>query len=201
MKEGGKVHPPPMLFTYVARSAPAVGAPVGSFTVNFGSGLRDVLPVGCLDARLVAIDLRCAGRDGERGTRRAHQRDRDEREVLRRRRRRRLLRPDGRFGPVEVFTDGRLQKGKWFRRNIHLKTAYRSESGKVIALRPGQTWVELLATGGPSASTHAPSPSRSAPRFVDFLHDDPPHASKHRRHPRQESRPGALDAARDGPHR
>ena len=33
MKEGGKVHTPPALFTYVAQSAPAVGAPVGSFTV------------------------------------------------------------------------------------------------------------------------------------------------------------------------
>jgi hypothetical protein len=50
-------------------------------------------------------------------------------------------------GPVEVFSDGRLQKGTWFRRNIHLKTAYRSASGNVIALRPGQTWVELLASG------------------------------------------------------
>ena len=38
MKEGGKVHTPPALFTYVAQSAPALGAPVGSFTVNFGSG-------------------------------------------------------------------------------------------------------------------------------------------------------------------
>jgi hypothetical protein len=50
-------------------------------------------------------------------------------------------------GPVEVFSDGRLQKGKWFRRNIRLKTAYRSASGKTIYLRPGQTFVELLATG------------------------------------------------------
>ena len=40
-----------------------------------------------------------------------------------------------------------MQKGSWFRRNIHLKTAYRSASGSVIALRPGQTWVELLAAG------------------------------------------------------
>ena len=38
MKEGGKVHPPPALFTYVSRKARAVGAPVGSFTVNFLSG-------------------------------------------------------------------------------------------------------------------------------------------------------------------
>ena len=50
-------------------------------------------------------------------------------------------------GPVEVFSDGRVQKGSWFRRNIHLKTAYRSATGTAIALRPGQTWVELLATG------------------------------------------------------
>src|ERR1700722_4651801 len=38
MKEGGKVHTPPALFTYVAQKAPPVGAPVGSFTVNFLSG-------------------------------------------------------------------------------------------------------------------------------------------------------------------
>jgi hypothetical protein len=50
-------------------------------------------------------------------------------------------------GPVEIFSDGRLQKGKWFRSKIRLKTAYRSASGNVINLRPGQTFVELLATG------------------------------------------------------
>jgi len=50
-------------------------------------------------------------------------------------------------GPVEVFTDGRLEKGRWFRSAVGKPTAYRSPNGKVIALRPGQTWVELLATG------------------------------------------------------
>ena len=33
-------------------------------------------------------------------------------------------------GPVEIFSDGRLQKGTWFRRNIRLRTAYRIGVGQ-----------------------------------------------------------------------
>jgi hypothetical protein len=147
MKEGGKVHPPPPLFTYVSRNAPALGAPVGSFTVNFLSGFAtsyqwdgktrtwlrsifgapDVTATGVRVAptNVIVMSVSYFGGVGVEGS---------------------YAQMVG-SGPVEVFSDGRLQKGTWFRRNIHLKTAYRSASGKVIALRPGQTWVELLATG------------------------------------------------------
>jgi hypothetical protein len=143
MKEGGKVHTPPALFTYVAQKAPPVGAPV----VNFGSGFAtsyqwdatthdwlrsifgapDVTATGVRVAptNVIVMSVKYYGGVGVEGS---------------------YAQMVG-SGPVEIFSDGRLQKGEWFRRNIHLKTAYRSASGQVIALRPGQTWVELLASG------------------------------------------------------
>jgi hypothetical protein len=147
MKEGGKVHPPPALFTYVAQNAPAVGAPVGSFTVNFESGFAtsyqwdgkthdwlrsifgapDVTATGVRVAptNVIVMSVDYDGGVGVEGS---------------------YAQLVG-HGPAEIFSDGRLQKGTWFRRNIRLRTAYRNAAGKVIALRPGQTWVELLATG------------------------------------------------------
>jgi hypothetical protein len=47
-------------------------------------------------------------------------------------------------GPVEVFTNGTLQRGRWSRPNLRTRATYRNASGKVIDLTPGQTWVELL---------------------------------------------------------
>ena len=147
MKEGGRVHSPPPLFTYASRKVPAAGAPVGSFTVNFLSGFAtsyqwdgktrtwlrsifgapDVTATGVRVAptNVIVMSVNYIGGVGVEGS---------------------YAQMVG-SGPVEVFSDGRLQKGRWFRRNIRLPTAYRSASGKVIALRPGQTWVELLATG------------------------------------------------------
>ncbi len=147
MKEGGKVHTPPALFTYVPQSTKAVGAPVGSFTVNFESGFAtsyqweakthdwlrsifgapDVTATGVRVAptNVIVMSVNYVNGVGVEGS---------------------YAQMVG-HGPVEIFSDGRLQKGSWFRSNIRLKTAYRSASGKVIALRPGQTWVELLATG------------------------------------------------------
>jgi Protein of unknown function (DUF3048) N-terminal domain/Protein of unknown function (DUF3048) C-terminal domain len=156
MKEGGKVHPPPAIFTYVARNTPAAGAPVGSFTVNFGSGFAtsyqwdakthdwlrsifgapDVTATGVRVAptNVIVMSVDYYGGVGVEGS---------------------YAQMVG-SGPVEIFSDGHLQKGKWFRRNIHLATAYRTASGKVIALRPGQTWVELLASDE-TVSVYAPA--------------------------------------------
>jgi len=47
-------------------------------------------------------------------------------------------------GPIEVFTNGTLQRGRWSRPNLRTRTTYRNNSGRVIDLTPGQTWVELL---------------------------------------------------------
>src|SRR5579863_6402502 len=147
MKEGGKVHPPPALFTYASRKVRPVGAPVGSFTVNFLSGFAvsyqwdaathtwlrsifgapDVTATGVREAptNVVVMSVKYRGGVGVEGS---------------------YAQLTG-SGPVEVFSDGRLQKGFWHRSLIQRPTAYRTAKGKVIKLRPGQTWVELLAVG------------------------------------------------------
>jgi len=147
MKMGGKVHTPPALFSYISRAKPAVGAPVGSFTVNFAAGYavsyqwdatihrwlrsifgapdREANGVQVTPANVVVMSVNYIGGVGVEGS---------------------YAQMVG-SGPVEIFSDGRLQKGKWFRSKIRLKTAYRTATGKTIDLRPGQTFVELLATG------------------------------------------------------
>ena len=146
MKLGGKVHPPRALFTYAAKSSPPLGAPVGSFSVNFAAGYatswqwnakthswdRSIFGrpdftadgIRLSPTNVIVMSVNYRGGVGVEGS---------EAQLTG-------------SGPVEVFTDGRLQKGKWFRSKIQRATAYRSASGKVINLRPGQTWVELLAT-------------------------------------------------------
>ena len=47
-------------------------------------------------------------------------------------------------GPVEVFTNGTVQHGRWSRPNLRHRAVYRNDEGKIINLTPGQTWVELL---------------------------------------------------------
>ena len=50
-------------------------------------------------------------------------------------------------GPVEVFSDGRVEHGTWSRANLRHRAIYKNLEGKIINLTPGQTWVELLAMG------------------------------------------------------
>lgn len=50
-------------------------------------------------------------------------------------------------GEAEVFTEGVVQHGRWSRKNLSHRTVFTNDEGKVIDLAPGQTWVELLATG------------------------------------------------------
>ena len=50
-------------------------------------------------------------------------------------------------GSVTVFTDGREVHGVWSRASQSDPIAYRTTSGTIIPLTPGQTWVELLDTG------------------------------------------------------
>jgi hypothetical protein len=47
-------------------------------------------------------------------------------------------------GPVEVFSGGTLERGTWSRQNLRQATVYKSSSGNLIKLKPGQTWIELL---------------------------------------------------------
>jgi len=56
----------------------------------------------------------------------------------------------GGTGTVEVFSDGRMVTGTWSRGPSKSDVlTYHTASGATLALRPGQTWVELLNTGAP----------------------------------------------------
>lgn len=52
-------------------------------------------------------------------------------------------------GRAEVFTNGRAILGTWSRASKTDPIVYRDAAGQVIALTPGQTWVELAATSDP----------------------------------------------------
>jgi hypothetical protein len=147
MKLGGRVHPPHALFTYIPRTSAPRGAPVASFSVNFLAGYAtfyqwngkskswvrsifgraDVTATGVQvsPTNVVVMFVNYLGGVGVEGSE---------------------AKLTG-SGPVDIFSDGRLQKGRWFRSKIAAPTAFRSSAGKVIPLRPGQTWVELLANG------------------------------------------------------
>ena len=147
MAMGGKVRVPQALFRYVPTTSRPVGAPVAWFTVNFLAGYAtefqyngrthswprsifgraDVSAAGAqlAPSNVVVMSVNYKGGVGVEGS---------EAQLVG-------------TGPVMVFSDGRLQRGHWFRSSIARVTAYRNDSGQVMALRPGQTWVELLATG------------------------------------------------------
>lgn len=56
----------------------------------------------------------------------------------------------GGSGPVEVFSDGRMVSGTWSRGSSKSDViTYHTSAGKTIAMKRGQTWVELLNTGVP----------------------------------------------------
>jgi hypothetical protein len=52
-------------------------------------------------------------------------------------------------GPVAVFRDGREIVGTWARPTVSSGTTLRTAQGKPIALKPGGTWVLLVAKGTP----------------------------------------------------
>ena len=47
-------------------------------------------------------------------------------------------------GPAWLFRDGALVKGTWERNEKHKLTRFIGEGGQELALKPGQTWVELV---------------------------------------------------------
>lgn len=49
-------------------------------------------------------------------------------------------------GPVQVFVDGRLERGYWHRSRLSQTTSYVNLNGHPIHLQPGRTWVELMAS-------------------------------------------------------
>src|SRR5487761_2050887 len=155
MKMGGRVRVATPLFHYASAKSPAVGVRVGSFVVNFAAGYavsyrwnsvtrswqRSIFAqpdVTAAKVRLSPVNvivmkvnyLSGVGRIGA------------EAELVG-------------SGGVEVFSDGRVQKGRWLRSSINHPTIYRTLAGKAIQLRAGQTWVELL-DNSETVSVYAP---------------------------------------------
>lgn len=48
-------------------------------------------------------------------------------------------------GPALLFRDGRVVKGRWVRKSVKGRVVYETKSGEEMSLKPGVTWVELIA--------------------------------------------------------
>jgi hypothetical protein len=147
MKKDGKPRPPPALFTYLAKSKTFNGPPVKAFTVGFESGYaatytwnaatkswdRSVFGTADVTAEGVRISpknvvVMTVDYVGGVGVIDSYAQ---------------LIGS----GPVEVFSQGRIERGTWARPNLRHRAIYRNAQGKVINLTPGQTWVELMSVG------------------------------------------------------
>ncbi len=146
LAEARRARPPRPLFAYTAPRTPARGAPVATFSVNFPAGYavsyawdgahhdwarsifgapeRTAAGVPVAPTNVVVLDVRYIGGVGNIGA---------EADLMG-------------HGTALVFSDGRLQRGGWFHADVRRPIALRAR-GRVIALRPGSTWVELEASG------------------------------------------------------
>jgi len=52
-------------------------------------------------------------------------------------------------GPVSIFRNGKRINGTWSRAKLDAGTVFKTASGKVIPLAPGNTWVVLIRKGVP----------------------------------------------------
>src|ERR1700722_2090044 len=147
MKKDGKPRPPPALFTYLTKSQTFNGPPVKAFTVGFASayaatytwntatkswdrsifGAPDVTAEGVRISpkNVIVMTVDYVGGVGVIDS---------------------YAQLIG-SGPVEVFSQGKIERGTWARPNLRHRTIYRTAQGKVINLTPGQTWVELMSVG------------------------------------------------------
>ncbi len=147
MDKDGKPRPPPPLFTYRFSGEEFGGPKVSSFTVNFESGYAATYN---WDARTKSWDRSIFGAPDVTAT---GQRLSPTNVIVM------TVNYVGGVGvidsyaqmigkgPVEVFSDGRVEHGTWSRSNLRHRAIYTNLEGKAINLTPGQTWVELLATG------------------------------------------------------
>ena len=142
MTYGGEPKPPRAIFTYRSASEPATGARVNVFNVDFFSGYNwdektfswdrtifdypDITATGqrVSPANVIVMNVLYRGGVGVEGS---------------------YAQLTG-SGPAEVFTAGRVQRGTWSRKALADPIVYKNESGQVIALTPGQTFVELADT-------------------------------------------------------
>jgi hypothetical protein len=144
MKKDGVPRPPPALFTYRATGVAAKGPRVKSFVVGFESGYEvtydwntqtrswdrslfgspDVTANGVRlsPKNVIVMSVNYVGGVGVIDS---------------------YAQLIG-SGNLEVFTDGRLERGTWRRSNLRHRAVYLDAAGKTIALTPGQTFVELL---------------------------------------------------------
>ena len=144
MAFGGTPIPPKPQFRYLKASAPALGRSIASFTVGFSAGFAtsyswnaktrswdrsifgrpDVVASGqrLSPTNVVVMNVTYQGGAGVEGSE----------AVL-----------TG-TGPVAVFSAGHLQRGTWRRSSVRKPMVLIGTNGRVISLRPGQTWVELL---------------------------------------------------------
>jgi hypothetical protein len=144
MRKDGLPRPPPALFTYRSAGQSAKGPLVKSFVVGFESGYAvtydwnsttrswDRSIFGAPDdtangvrlspKNVIVMSVNYVGGVGVIGS---------------------YAQLVG-SGNVMIFTDGRLERGTWRRKNLHQRTAYLNAAGTAIGLTPGQTWVELM---------------------------------------------------------
>jgi hypothetical protein len=144
MAMGGHPIPPPAQFHYAKANAPATGRPIHAFTVGFSAGFAtsyqwnastkswdrsifgrpDVTATGqrLSPTNVVVMNVTYRGGAGVEGSEA-------------------ILTGSG---PVAVFSDGHLVRGTWRRSHLNKPMVLFDAAGKVITLRPGQTWVELL---------------------------------------------------------
>jgi len=146
MAKGGTPKPPPALFTYSSGSKRTPGVRVRSFIVGFAAGYattfawnpktlswdRSIFGAPDVTASRVQLSpknvivmfVHYIGGVGVIGS-----------EAL----------LNG-HGIADVFTGGTVQRANWTRAGLRHPIVYRGSNGRVIALHPGQTWVELLDT-------------------------------------------------------
>ncbi len=144
MALGGTPRPPKPQFRYAPAGAPALGRPVHAFSVGFAAGYAtsytwntrtkswdrsifgapDVTSTGqrLSPTNVVVLNVTYQGGAGVEGSE----------AIL-----------TG-TGPAAVFSDGHLIRGTWRRASRYRAMVLIAPTGKVIDLRAGQTWIELL---------------------------------------------------------
>lgn len=153
MDKDGKPRPPPALFSYLHNSEKFQGPRVKAFTVGFESGYAatyawdertkswdrsifgapDITAEGVRESpkNVVVMTVNYVGGVGVIDS---------------------YAQMIG-SGPVAVFSQGRVERGRWSRANLRHPTIYKNAQGKIIKLAPGQTWVELMSLGESVAVT------------------------------------------------
>ena len=156
MKFNGAPKPPPALFTYRSHTTPAIGERVNAFYVDFASGFETSYT---WDGQSFSWDRSIFGAPDVTAT---GQRVSPKNVIVMNVLYRGCVGVEGSYaqltgsGSVEIFSAGRVVRGTWSRTNLAKPTVYKDGAGNVIALTPGQTWVELADTSERAVITAQP---------------------------------------------